>query len=176
MNEETSHLSWKEKYEHQRQVEYIREFLRQEPAYKQAMDEEKEASDWVFKGKAPSQADRSKNNDIGADNKQGKYCQIVTAPPGKLGITFLENSSQCVVSEISSDSPLAGKVFPSDILLAIDDVPVVATPIRTAMGILQSRSRKSRELTLLSSNTMPTDQDDSNSQSSIKETQVYGPA
>ena len=42
-------------------------------------------------------------------------------------MTFVQYRGHAIISDVYKDSPLAGWVFPSDILIAIDEVPVSGT-------------------------------------------------
>lgn len=45
------------------------------------------------------------------------YHRLVSAPPGRIGVSFVEYRGHAMVAEVSEDSPLYGWVFPSDILI-----------------------------------------------------------
>ena len=45
------------------------------------------------------------------------YHRLVSAPPGRIGVSFVEFRGHAVVSDVSQDSPLLGWIFPSDILI-----------------------------------------------------------
>jgi hypothetical protein len=45
------------------------------------------------------------------------YHRLVSAPPGRIGIQFVEYRGHAMVSDVSQDSPLLGWIFPSDILI-----------------------------------------------------------
>lgn len=77
--------------------------------------------------------------------------RVVSAPPGKIGITFVEYQGHTVVSNVSEQSPLAGWVFPSDVLVAIDDVPVRGLRTRDIVKLLTDRVGQQRNLRMVSS-------------------------
>jgi hypothetical protein len=47
------------------------------------------------------------------------YHRLVSAPPGRIGIQFVEYRGHAMVSDVSQDSPLLGWIFPSDILIGM---------------------------------------------------------
>jgi hypothetical protein len=78
------------------------------------------------------------------------YHRVVSAPPGKIGISFVEYRGHAMVSNVSEDSPLVGWVFPSDVLVAIDDVPVSGLPTREIVKLLTSKVQQQRNLRMVS--------------------------
>ena len=78
------------------------------------------------------------------------YHRVVSAPPGKIGITFVEYRGHAMISNVSEESPLAGWVFPSDVLIAIDDVPVSGFRTREIVKLLTSRVKQQRNLRMVS--------------------------
>jgi hypothetical protein len=59
-----------------------------------------------------------------------------------------------MVSDVAPDSPLGGWIFPSDILIAIDELPVSGMRIRDIIKILKDRHSQQRALRVISSHTM----------------------
>ena len=45
-------------------------------------------------------------------NEEEPYHRVVSAPPGRIGMTFVEFRGHAMVSDVAADSPLAGWVFP----------------------------------------------------------------
>lgn len=82
------------------------------------------------------------------------YHRLVSAPPGKIGLTFIEHRGHCMVSNVSGSSPLAGYVHPSDILIAIDDIPVSGLRTREIVSILTAKKERRRDLRMISSHDM----------------------
>ena len=82
------------------------------------------------------------------------YHRVVSAPPGRIGITFVEFRGHAMISEVSPNSPLSGWVFPSDILVAIDELPVSGMRIRDIIKELTDRKDKQRALRVISSHAM----------------------
>lgn len=78
------------------------------------------------------------------------YHRIVSAPPGKIGISFVEYRGHAMVSNVSEESPLVGWVFPSDVLIAIDDIPVSGLRTREIVKILTNRVKQQRNLRMVS--------------------------
>jgi C-terminal processing protease CtpA/Prc len=79
---------------------------------------------------------------------------VVSAPPGRIGITFVEFRGHAMVSDVSPSSPLLDWVFPSDILIAIDEVPVSGMRVRDIIKVLTNRKDRQRALRVISSHAM----------------------
>lgn len=88
-----------------------------------------------------------------SDNNQ-PYDQVVSAPSGRIGVTFVQFRGHAVVSDIAPDSPLLGWVFPSDILIAIDEVPVSGMRVRDIVKLLTARGERQRALRMISTHAM----------------------
>jgi hypothetical protein len=82
------------------------------------------------------------------------YHRVVSAPPGRIGITFVEFRGHAMVSDVSPSSPLLDWVFPSDILIAIDEVPVSGMRVRDIIKVLTNRKDRQRALRVISSHAM----------------------
>jgi hypothetical protein len=82
------------------------------------------------------------------------YHRVVSAPPGRIGLTFVEYRGHAMVSDVAPESPLSGWVFPSDILIAIDEVPVSGMRVREIVKLLTSRKSAQRALRVISSHAM----------------------
>ena len=76
--------------------------------------------------------------------------RVVSAPPGKIGITFMDYRGFAMVSNVAQNSPLAGWVFESDVLIAIDDVPVSGLRTRDIVKLLTNRACQQRNLRMVS--------------------------
>jgi hypothetical protein len=88
-------------------------------------------------------------------NTDQPYHRVVSAPSGRIGVTFVDYRGHCMVSDVYHDSPLIGWMFPSDVLIAIDDTPVSGLPIRDIIKLLKDRSHNSqRALRVISSHAM----------------------
>ncbi len=85
---------------------------------------------------------------------QQPYHRVVSAPPGRIGITFVEFRGHAMVSDVSVESPLSGWVFPSDILIAVDEIPVSGMRVRDIVKILSSRRERQRAMRVISSHAM----------------------
>lgn len=59
-----------------------------------------------------------------------------------------------MVSDVAATSPLYGWVFPSDILIAIDEVPVSGMRVRDIVKLLTTRNQRQRALRVISSHAM----------------------
>lgn len=62
----------------------------------------------------------------------------------------MEYCGHAMVSNVSEDSPLAGWIFPSDILIAIDDVTVSGLRTRDIVKLLTNRVKQQRNLRMVS--------------------------
>jgi hypothetical protein len=82
------------------------------------------------------------------------YHRVVSAPPGRIGVTFVEYRGHAMVSKVGTDSPLAGWMFESDILIAIDELPVSGMPVRDIIGLLRERVDNQRALRIISCHAM----------------------
>jgi hypothetical protein len=82
------------------------------------------------------------------------YHRVVSAPAGRIGVTFVEYRGHCMVSDVYPDSPLIGWIFPSDVLIAIDDTAVSGMRIRDIIQILKDRVGSPRALRVMSSHAM----------------------
>ncbi|EEC46341.1 predicted protein [Phaeodactylum tricornutum CCAP 1055/1] len=89
------------------------------------------------------------------DDEEGQpYHRLVSAPAGRIGVTFVDFRGHAMVSDVATDSPLGGWIFPSDILIAIDELPVSGMRIRDIIKILKDRHSRQRALRVISSHTM----------------------
>ena len=88
------------------------------------------------------------------DDHGHAYHRLVSAPPGKIGLTFIEHRGHCMVSNVTNTSPLAGYVHPSDILIAIDDTPVSGLRTREIVRLLTEKKSQRRDLRMISSHDM----------------------
>jgi hypothetical protein len=82
------------------------------------------------------------------------YHRVVSAPPGRIGVTFVEYRGHCMVSDVNPDSPLIGWIYPSDVLIAIDELPVSGMRVRDIIKVLKDRGEKQRALRVVSSHAM----------------------
>jgi hypothetical protein len=82
------------------------------------------------------------------------YHRVVSAPPGRIGVTFVEFRGHAMVSDVAMDSPLGGWVFPSDILIAVDEIPVSGMRVRDIVTILSDRKNRQRAMRVISSHAM----------------------
>lgn len=82
------------------------------------------------------------------------YHRVVSAPPGRIGVTFVEYRGHAMVSDVAANSPLEGWIFPSDILIAIDELPVSGMRVRDIITVLRDRNDRQRALRIISSHAM----------------------
>jgi len=87
-------------------------------------------------------------------DEEQPYHRVVSAPPGRIGATIVQYRGHAVVSDVAKDSPLSGWVFPSDVLIAIDEVPVSGMRVRDIIQILNQRKDRQRALRVISSQSM----------------------
>jgi len=85
---------------------------------------------------------------------QQPYHRVVSAPPGRIGVTFVQYRGHAMVSDVAPESPLSGWVFPGDILIAIDEVPVSGMRVRDIVMLLTARKERQRALRVISSHAM----------------------
>jgi C-terminal processing protease CtpA/Prc len=90
----------------------------------------------------------------GGSEDDTPYHRVVSAPPGRIGVTFVEFRGHAMVSDVAPDSPLSSWVFPSDILIAIDEVPVSGMRVRDIIKVLTNRRDRQRALRVISSHAM----------------------
>jgi hypothetical protein len=97
---------------------------------------------------------RTPKNESSVDEAETPYHRIVSAPPGKISISFVEYRGHAMVSTVSNESPLVGWVFPSDVLVAIDDVPVSGLRTREIVKLLTNKIKQQRNLRMVSAVSM----------------------
>ncbi len=74
---------------------------------------------------------------------------------GKIGIELVQYRGHAMISFVSPESPLVGWIFPTDILIAIDELPVSGLRVRDIVKILTERAdSRQRSLRLISSHAM----------------------
>ena len=66
----------------------------------------------------------------------------------------MEYRGHAMVADMAPDSPLSSWVFPSDILIAVDEVPVSGMRVRDIIQILTKRKDRQRALRVISSHAM----------------------
>ena len=103
---------------------------------------------------ALSEAGRVFLDEGAASGEEQPYHRVVSAPPGRIGVTFVEYRGHAMVSDVGPTSPLAGWVFPSDILIAIDELPVSGMRVRDIIKVLKDRMGRQRALRVISSHAM----------------------
>lgn len=85
-----------------------------------------------------------------SSGEEHSHHRVVSAPPGKIGITFVEYRGHAMISNVSDESPLAGWVFPSDVLIAIDDIPVSGHRTKDIVKLLTNKAGQQRNLRVVS--------------------------
>uniref|UniRef100_A0A7S1YQ90 PDZ domain-containing protein n=1 Tax=Ditylum brightwellii TaxID=49249 RepID=A0A7S1YQ90_9STRA len=91
---------------------------------------------------------------FGSEEEEQSFQRVVSAPPGRIGLTFVQYRGHAMVSDVSPESPLSGWVFPSDILIAIDEVPVSGLRVREIVKLLTARKDRQRALRMISGHAM----------------------
>jgi len=78
--------------------------------------------------------------------------RLLVVPAGKLGIQIATPSHRpgTVVTDVFSDSPFAGQIFPGDRILAVDGISVANEVASTVYALLLCKDRSERQLTVLS--------------------------
>jgi len=96
----------------------------------------------------------SSNGEGIIDDEPQPYQRVLSCPPGRIGVTFVQYRGHAMVSDVAPGSPLSGWVFPSDILIAIDEVPVSGMRVRNIVKLLTARKDRQRALRVISSHAM----------------------
>ena len=91
---------------------------------------------------------------VGLAEEDQPFHRVVMAPAGRIGVTFVEYRGHCMVSDVYADSPLMGWIFPSDVLIAIDELPVSGMRVREIIKVLKDRTERQRALRVISSHAM----------------------
>ena len=94
------------------------------------------------------------SSEEGETDEPQPYQRVLSCPPGRIGVTFVQYRGHAMVSDVSPESPLSGWVFPSDILIAIDEVPVSGMRVRDIVTLLTARKDRQRALRVISSHAM----------------------
>ena len=87
-------------------------------------------------------------------DEEQPYHRVVSAPSGRIGVTFVEFRGHAMVSDVAPDSPLQDWIFPSDILIAIDELPVSGMRVRDIIQVLKDRMDRQRALRIISCHAM----------------------
>lgn len=98
--------------------------------------------------------DQSFSSSDSIHDEEQPYHRVVSTPPGKIGVTFVQYRGHAMISDVYQDSPLLGWVFPSDILIAIDEIPVSGMRVPEIVRLLTARKDRQRALRLISSHAM----------------------
>ena len=96
------------------------------------------------RGKGTSLLDTSELSSESSALQEEPYHRVVTAPPGRIGLTLVQTPTGVVVSAVAPDSPLEGWMFVGDTLVALDEVPV--NQVKDVIGLLQERAKRPRAL------------------------------
>jgi hypothetical protein len=104
------------------------------------------------------QQTEDKNDDAAApvvsQDDEEPYHRVLSCPPGRIGVTFVEFRGHAMVSDVAHDSPLHGWIHPSDVLLAVDERTVVGMKVRDIIKLLRDRSERQRALRVISGHAM----------------------
>ncbi len=86
------------------------------------------------------------------DKQPKRVKREVFAPAGKLGIIVDTSSDGPIVHSIKGDSPLVGKVFTGDYIIAVDDEDTSDWSAHYVTKLVARKSGSVRKLTLMSNN------------------------
>jgi len=86
------------------------------------------------------------------DKQPKRVKREVFAPAGKLGIIVDTSSDGPIVHSIKADSPLVGKVFTGDYIIAVDDEDTSDWSAHYVTKLVARKSGSVRKLTLMSNN------------------------
>ena len=82
--------------------------------------------------------------------------RVVLAPSGKLGIVIDTTIDGPVVHHVNNASALKGKIFPGDLIVAIDNVDTRAMSASAITGLMIKTAKQKRRLTVLGAQEIPT--------------------
>ena len=97
---------------------------------------------------------QTNKHESSVDETKKPYHRIFSEKKKKIGISFVEYRGHAMVSSVADESPLVGWVFPSDVLVAIDDVPVSGLRTREIVKLLTNKIKQQRNLRLVSAVSM----------------------
>jgi hypothetical protein len=83
------------------------------------------------------------------DTNASPQTKVVMAPPGKLGIVIDTTVDGPVVHHVHDASALRGKIFPGDIIVAIDNVDTRAMSASAITALMVKTAKQKRRLTIL---------------------------
>lgn len=89
----------------------------------------------------PTQAGTATNTSI--------VCRDCHAPPGKLNIVIHSTKDGPAVHEVKSGSILEGRIYPGDLIIAVDDVDTRAFTAAQLMKMMAERGQRERKITVL---------------------------
>ena len=76
--------------------------------------------------------------------------RTIVAPPGKLGVSIDTTLEGPMVHAVKPQSPMAGTLFPGDVIVAIDNVDTRAMSVSAFQSLIIRTANSWRELTVLS--------------------------
>lgn len=83
------------------------------------------------------------------DTRDSPPTRVVMAPPGKLGIVIDTTVEGPVVHHVHDASALRGKIFPGDVIVAIDNVDTRAMSASAITALMVKTAKQKRRLTIL---------------------------
>lgn len=89
----------------------------------------------------PTQAGASANTSI--------VCRDCHAPPGKLNIVIHSTKDGPAVHEVKRGSCLEGRIYPGDLIIAVDDIDTRAFTAAQLMKMMAERGQSERKITVL---------------------------
>lgn len=96
----------------------------------------------------------SKEIDSLFSNQLNMVQRVIVAPSGRLGIVIDTTIEGPVVHKVFGNSPLDGKVFVGDIIIAIDDTDTRAMSAAAISDLMVKTANQARRLTVLSEDTV----------------------
>jgi len=89
------------------------------------------------------------SNNFQADQNKNTLTRKVLAPAGRLGVIIDTTVKGPVVHKVNQESKLVGKIFPGDIIIAIDDVDTRAMSASDINAVMVKTANQNRRLTIL---------------------------
>jgi hypothetical protein len=92
---------------------------------------------------------QSTPTNAGAATNTSIVCRDCHAPAGKLNIVIHSTKDGPAVHEVKSGSCLEGRIYPGDLIIAVDDVDTRAYTAAQLMKMMAERSQSERKITVL---------------------------
>lgn len=106
-------------------------------------------ADDVLQALKDSALELPKNHEAVEDVSLTSRTRSIKVPPGKLGIIVdMDSSDGPVVQDVDQYSPVKGRIYPGDRIVAIDGVEIEGKPREEIAVVMASGMDKSREFTV----------------------------